>query len=109
MNTPYQTPEKGNLQSEKKRTTGVFVLNSSTMVMPLLLIFRTGAKGFIMAHCTLPAFHPGELLRKDYLSPLGISACALVKELHVPRTRIEQLVAGRSSVTRIHLCSWQSF
>lgn len=43
--------------------------------------------------------HPGELLREEYLVPLGMSAGALAKELHVPRTRIERIVKEEIGVT----------
>ena len=32
--------------------------------------------------------HPGEVLREEFLLPLGMSPYALAKALHVPRTRI---------------------
>jgi len=43
--------------------------------------------------------HPGEFLREEYLVPLGLSAGALAKELHVPRTRIERIVKEEIGVT----------
>jgi antitoxin HigA-1 len=43
--------------------------------------------------------HPGEILRQEYLVPLGMSAYALAAELHVPRTRIERLVREETPVT----------
>ncbi len=43
--------------------------------------------------------HPGEVLVELYLEPLGMSALALAKRLNVPRTRIERLVKGETSVT----------
>ncbi|MCY4405037.1 MAG: HigA family addiction module antitoxin [Rhodospirillaceae bacterium] len=43
--------------------------------------------------------HPGEVLAELYLKPLGMSAIALAKRLNVPRTRIERLVRGETSVT----------
>jgi addiction module HigA family antidote len=43
--------------------------------------------------------HPGEILREEYLEPLGMSAGALAKKLNVPRTRIERLVATQTPVT----------
>lgn len=52
-----------------------------------------------MARRTLPAFHPGEILRTEYLSPLGMSAYGLAKKLRVPRTRIERLVTGKTPVS----------
>ncbi len=47
----------------------------------------------------LPPIHPGEILREEYLEPLHMSAGALAKHLNVPRTRIERLAAGQTSVT----------
>ncbi len=43
--------------------------------------------------------HPGEVLKELYLEPLGMSAIALARELHVPRTRIERLVKGKTGVS----------
>ena len=43
--------------------------------------------------------HPGEVLAQLYLEPLGMSAIALAKRLNVPRTRIERLVRGETSLT----------
>ena len=43
--------------------------------------------------------HPGEVLKELYLEPLGMSAIALARELHVPRTRIERLVKGDTGVS----------
>lgn len=43
--------------------------------------------------------HPGEILREDYLVPLGMSAHALSKALHVPPARINDIVLERRGVT----------
>ena len=43
--------------------------------------------------------HPGEVLVELYLKPLEISAIALAKRLHVPRTRIERLVRNETAVS----------
>ena len=43
--------------------------------------------------------HPGEVLAELYLKPLGMGAIALAKRLNVPRTRIERLVKGETSLT----------
>lgn len=43
--------------------------------------------------------HPGEVLQELYLVPLGLSAIALAKRIHVPRTRVERLVKGETSLT----------
>ena len=52
-----------------------------------------------MSASLLPAIHPGEILREEYLEPLGMSAGALARKLLVPRTRIERLVAGVTPIT----------
>ncbi|MGY6630086.1 MAG: HigA family addiction module antitoxin [Wenzhouxiangella sp.] len=43
--------------------------------------------------------HPGEILREDYLEPLGLSANALSKALHVPAPRINDIVRERRGIT----------
>ncbi len=45
------------------------------------------------------AIHPGEVLREDYLAPLGLSVNALALALGVPATRIHEIVKERRSVT----------
>ncbi|WP_307375528.1 HigA family addiction module antitoxin [Peteryoungia aggregata] len=47
----------------------------------------------------LPPVHPGEILRGEFLEPMGLSAGALARLLNVPRTRIERLVAEQTSLT----------
>ncbi len=46
-----------------------------------------------------PPIHPGETLREDFLKPLGLSVNRLAMELHVPATRINDIVRGRRAVT----------
>jgi len=43
--------------------------------------------------------HPGEILREDYLVPLGMSRNALAMALSVPTTRIHEIVNERRSIT----------
>lgn len=43
--------------------------------------------------------HPGEVLREDYLKPLNLSANALAKALHVPPSRIGDILLERRGVT----------
>jgi addiction module HigA family antidote len=43
--------------------------------------------------------HPGEVLREDYLVPLGTNANALAKALHVPAPRINEVVRERRGVS----------
>lgn len=47
----------------------------------------------------VPAIHPGEILREEYLAALGLSAGGLAKRLRVPRTRIERIVAETHPIT----------
>ena len=43
--------------------------------------------------------HPGEILREEYLIPLGLSANALSQALHVPASRINDITLERRGVT----------
>ncbi len=43
--------------------------------------------------------HPGEILREEYLCPLGMSANALAKALKVTPARINDIVRERRGIT----------
>jgi len=43
--------------------------------------------------------HPREVLREEFLIPLGLSAGALAKTCGVPRTRIERIANEETAVT----------
>ena len=47
----------------------------------------------------LPPMHPGEVLREEFLLPLGLSAGALAKACGLPRTRIERIAAETTGIT----------
>jgi antitoxin HigA-1 len=47
----------------------------------------------------LPPIHPGEQLREELMKPLGITAYRLAKDLGVPVTRIQDIVAERRPIT----------
>lgn len=47
----------------------------------------------------MPPVHPGEMLREDFLKPLGLSVNRLAMDLHVPVTRMNDIVRSRRSIT----------
>jgi addiction module HigA family antidote len=47
----------------------------------------------------LPPIHPGEILREDFLKPLGLSMNRLALDLRVPVTRIAEIVHERRGIT----------
>ena len=52
-----------------------------------------------MAKIDLSPVHPGEILFKDFMKPLGISQYALAKAIGVPARRINEIVHGKRSIT----------
>lgn len=48
---------------------------------------------------TLKNIHPGEVLKEEFLIPLGVSAYRLAKETHIPQTRISQILKGKRRIT----------
>ncbi len=42
---------------------------------------------------------PGELLKEEFLAPMGISQYRLAKEIGVPAQRIGEIIAGRRAIT----------
>ena len=58
---------------------------------------------------SLPPMHPGEMLREEFLQPLGLSAGRVAKACGVPRTRIERIVReelGVSGDTAVRLAKF---
>jgi addiction module HigA family antidote len=43
--------------------------------------------------------HPGEILREEFLRPMGMSANALARSIHVPAPRINDMVFERRGIT----------
>jgi addiction module HigA family antidote len=48
-----------------------------------------------MSRKRLDPIPPGEILREEFMRPLGITASALAREIGVPANRISQLVNGK--------------
>jgi antitoxin component HigA of HigAB toxin-antitoxin module len=42
---------------------------------------------------------PGEILREEFLEPLGISAYRLAKDIGVPQIRISEILSGKRAIT----------
>jgi addiction module HigA family antidote len=47
----------------------------------------------------LPNIHPGEVLKEEFLDPMGISQYRLAKAIGVQPIRIGEICAGRRAIT----------
>lgn len=47
----------------------------------------------------MPPLHPGEMLREEFMRPLGLSSNGLAMALRVPVTRISEIVRERRGIT----------
>ena len=47
----------------------------------------------------LKNIHPGDVLKEEFLTPLGISAYRLSMDIAVPQTRISEILKGNRSIT----------
>lgn len=48
---------------------------------------------------TMKPIHPGEILREEFLAPLGITQYRLAKETSVPPRRINEIVRGQRAIS----------
>jgi antitoxin HigA-1 len=48
---------------------------------------------------TLRNIHPGEILQEEFLTPFGISAYRLAKEISIPQTRISEILRFNRRIT----------
>jgi antitoxin HigA-1 len=52
-----------------------------------------------MAAQKMAPIHPGEVLLKEFLAPLGLSQYRLAKDLSVPPRRINEIVQGKRAIS----------
>lgn len=52
-----------------------------------------------MAKRDFSPIHPGEILREEFLIPLGVSQYRLAKEIHVPARRINEIVLEKRGIS----------
>jgi antitoxin HigA-1 len=52
-----------------------------------------------MAKKVMPPVHPGELLREEFLEPMGITAYQLAKDIGVPAPRVYDVVAEKRGIS----------
>jgi addiction module HigA family antidote len=45
------------------------------------------------------SIHPGEILKTEFMEPLGLSSYRLAKELHVSAPRVNDIVLGKRSIS----------
>ena len=46
-----------------------------------------------------PNVHPGEILKDEFLDPLGISVYRLAQDIHVDEGRIHQIIKGERGIS----------
>jgi antitoxin HigA-1 len=47
----------------------------------------------------LKNIHPGEILLKEFLLPLDLSAYKLAKDVEIPQTRVSEIIKGNRRIT----------
>jgi addiction module HigA family antidote len=52
-----------------------------------------------MGRAPMRSMRPGDLLRMEFLEPMGISAYRLAKDINVPLNRIAGILAGKRAIT----------
>ena len=52
-----------------------------------------------MSRRDLPPVHPGEILLEEFLKPMDISRYRLAKSIGVPQRRIDEICAGKRSIS----------
>ncbi len=47
----------------------------------------------------IPNIHPGEILKEEFMIPLGISGYKISMDIGIPQTRISQILHGKRRIT----------
>lgn len=45
------------------------------------------------------SIHPGDILKTEFMEPLGLSSYRLARDLHVSAPRVNDIVRGKRSIT----------
>jgi addiction module HigA family antidote len=94
------TPIKFSLSLEGNLENKVLASGSLRTPSPAVLLLNVARRDLkaAMSKNGMRPVHPGEVLREDYLMPLGLTASALAKALNVPAPRINDTVRERRGV-----------
>lgn len=52
-----------------------------------------------MPSALMPPIHPGEILKEEFLEPLGLSQYRVAVDISVPPRRINEIVHGKRSIS----------
>lgn len=52
-----------------------------------------------MPSVLIPPIHPGEILKEEFLEPLGLSQYRVAVDISVPPRRINEIVHGKRSIS----------
>ena len=64
-----------------------------------LVCYRNPILSRLVIMKNLEALHPGTVLKTMFLEPLKLSVYRVAKDIHVPQTRLSQIIAGERSIT----------
>jgi addiction module HigA family antidote len=60
---------------------------------------HTFRDGEVFEHGRLPKVHPGDILREEFLEPLGLTAYQLAKAIGVEQTRVSEILHGKRGIS----------
>lgn len=52
-----------------------------------------------MTSALMPPIHPGEILKEEFLEPLGLSQYRVAMDISVPPRRINEIVHGKRAIS----------
>lgn len=55
--------------------------------------------GRIVSGKRLAAVHPGDVLLKDFIEPLGLTRYRVAKEINVPQRRVDEICSGKRAMS----------
>ena len=53
--------------------------------------------------------HPGEILREEFLKPVGLSVYQLARQIHLTRSRVNDIARERRAITADTAYGWRGF
>jgi addiction module HigA family antidote len=54
----------------------------------------------------LEPIYPGEILKQDFINPMGLTGFAFAKAIDVPQDRVSKIVNGKRNITATPRSVW---
>ena len=79
--------------------TEMHMMWSSGLSLAAKLLAKSSETPRMVRRYFMIAIHPGEILREEYMAPLGLTASTLALELRIPASRVHEIINEKRGIS----------